>query len=216
MERETNPLPESVVQEQVNSSLTKEETPLVPRVLPQTQAFLNDVINTEAYQELDERTRELISIYFGTDTTLEKLMGIARVSSRERVRQIIIAGMKKLWQDLPPSLKEQHQKERVIQLKKSEARKGKKHTPETRAKMSEAHKGRLSPMKGRRHTPETRAKISEAHKGKKHTPETRAKISEALKGRLSPMKGRRHTPETRAKMSEAHKTQWAKRKKNKG
>ncbi len=59
---------------------------------------------------------------------------------------------------------------------------GKRHTPETRAKMSAAKKGKPGNWLGKSHTPETRAKISAAKKGKKgtpHTPETRAKISAA-------------------------------------
>ena len=37
-------------------------------------------------------------------------------------------------------------------------------------------------FEGRRHTPETKAKLSELNKGKKLSPETKAKISEAQKG----------------------------------
>ena len=97
---------------------------------------------------------------------------------------------------------------------------GKKHSPETRQKMSEAKKGKSSHMKGRKHTPESRRKMSEAlkgkpspMKGKKHSPETRRKVSEAKKGR-------KHSPETRQKMSEAHKGeknhQWGKPSPNRG
>jgi hypothetical protein len=54
--------------------------------------------------------------------------------------------------------------------------------------------------KGRKHSPETRAKISATvsarQKGRRLSPETRAKISAALKkGR----KGPKRSPETRAK-----------------
>lgn len=81
---------------------------------------------------------------------------------------------------------------------------GRKHTPETRAKISAAARGRkLSPeacanmsmaAMGRVNTPESRAKMSAAHLGVPRTPETRAKISAGLKGR-------RVSPETRAKIS---------------
>lgn len=46
------------------------------------------------------------------------------------------------------------------------------HTPQSRAKMSEAHKG-----KGHRHTEESRRKLSEAHKGKTFSDISRAKMS---------------------------------------
>ena len=53
---------------------------------------------------------------------------------------------------------------------------GKKHSDETRARMSASHKGIL-------HTKETCIKISESHKGKKLSEETRRKLSEAAKRR---------------------------------
>jgi hypothetical protein len=66
--------------------------------------------------------------------------------------------------------------------------------------------------KGRRASPETRARMKETHigfKGHKHTDETRKRMSIAKKGRpLSPEQcakrvGRTHTAETKAKMSAA-------------
>jgi hypothetical protein len=67
-------------------------------------------------------------------------------------------------------------------------------TPEWRAKIGTANKGRPSPLKGRNLAPETRAKIRETLSGRRRPPETIAKMSEAL---------RNPSPETRAKMSEA-------------
>ena len=60
-------------------------------------------------------------------------------------------------------------------------------SPETRAKMSAANKGR-------KHTPEACTKISAAHRGRKFSPETRAKMSESGKRKVI-------TPEHRAKLS---------------
>lgn len=82
---------------------------------------------------------------------------------------------------------------------------------------TEAH----SAMRGRKHTEETKQKISEAGKLRKQTEETKQKIREALQGvprseeickKMSEgMKGnklwlgRKHTPEARKKMSDAKK-----------
>ena len=57
---------------------------------------------------------------------------------------------------------------------------GRKHTEETRRRMSESHKGK----KGKPHTEESKRRISESHKGKKLGPpseETRRKRSESMK-----------------------------------
>lgn len=89
---------------------------------------------------------------------------------------------------------------------------GRKHSPETLAKMSATAKGRpfseaasagaLAANTGRVYTPEQRAKMSAALKGKglgrHHTAEAKAKMSTGRKGKT-------HTPETKAKMSAAHK-----------
>jgi NUMOD3 motif len=56
---------------------------------------------------------------------------------------------------------------------------GQKHSPEARAKMSAAQKGRP----GHPHTVEARAKISAAQKGRKKSVEARAKISAAKRRR---------------------------------
>ena len=89
---------------------------------------------------------------------------------------------------------------------------GKKHTEETKAKLSTAFEGnqgklntpesiakRSATLRGRHLSKETREKISAAQRGRKRvplTPEVRAKISASNRGR-------QHTLEARAKMSAA-------------
>jgi group I intron endonuclease len=70
---------------------------------------------------------------------------------------------------------------------------GKKHTEETRRKMSEAHKGRKhGPM-----SEEQKAHYSELYRGKKLSEETRARMSAAKTGRV-------FSDETRQRISDAH------------
>lgn len=120
------------------------------------------------------------------------------------------------------------------------------HTPETRAKISRTLTGRA----GRRHSDETRRKISEAHKGKIVSPETGARISagkrnpppevrarmsaaasrrwaenpaaqtacsqkrwagvdrEVLRQHMLVLNAKAHTPEAKAKRSEAMRRVW--------
>jgi hypothetical protein len=66
-------------------------------------------------------------------------------------------------------------------------------------------------MKGRKHSPETIAKMRAAQLGKHHTPEARAKMSAAKKGRkltdeqLVNVRARHQDPEYRARMSASKK-----------
>src|SRR4029077_10823087 len=72
------------------------------------------------------------------------------------------------------------------------ARIGKKLTPETRAKISIAHRGRI-------HSAESRANMSKAHKGQGQTPEVLEKMAAARRGK--PM-----SAEHKAKISAANKS----------
>jgi hypothetical protein len=64
-----------------------------------------------------------------------------------------------------------------------EGRSGFKHTQETIAKMSAAHKGKPNGRLGYKHSPETRAKMSASGKGKIISESQRAKVSAFHKGR---------------------------------
>lgn len=96
---------------------------------------------------------------------------------------------------------------------------GRKHSEETKAKISAASKGRAVSLEQRekisnaligiKRTEEQNENNRQARLGKKLTLEHRAKIGEASRGRPSPNKGKTLSVETRAKMSEAAKARWA-------
>ena len=86
-------------------------------------------------------------------------------------------------------------------------REGRPHTPESRAKLSAAHKGKII-------SPETRAKLSTATKGRPKSeehkakiaaahsrPETKAKLRAANGGANHHLYGKHHTEATKAKIS---------------
>ncbi len=61
-------------------------------------------------------------------------------------------------------------------------RKGSKHTEDTIKLMRKIHKGQTCPMKGKKHSEESRMKMSLIKKGKKHSKESRMKMSLIKKG----------------------------------
>lgn len=74
---------------------------------------------------------------------------------------------------------------------------GFKHTEETRKKLSDAHRGKPSPMKGKCHSSKAKEKMSASRKGKPKSPEHKAKMADSHKGK--------HLSEaTKQKISEAH------------
>ena len=91
-----------------------------------------------------------------------------------------------------------------------EGRLGLKASEETKAKMSESHKGKNTWSKGCKRSDEDRKRISESLKQqwvngdrKGHSEETRKKIGNALKGRTNgAWLGRNHSEETLKKMKE--------------
>lgn len=84
---------------------------------------------------------------------------------------------------------------------------GIKRSDETKLLMSLNNVG----FRGRKHSEETRKKMSESHKGfgKPHTEETKRKLSEIAKRRKSnPMTGRKHSEKSRQLMSQKAKLRY--------
>jgi len=188
--------------------------------------FLLLSVKLGLFSQLDERSKKLIIQRATTTGPLDSLRDVAGVTTRERVRQIIVEGLRTIHEKIPPELKEHYNLGEILSLDY-----GKKtiFSPEARAKISAAHKGRPSPMRGRTHSQETRDRMSAAHKGRTHSQETRDRISAALKnkwqdqgyhdrisaahkGRPSPMRGRTHSQETRDRISAALKNKWQEKK----
>ena len=92
-----------------------------------------------------------------------------------------------------------------VRQKLSKASTGKRHTDETRRKMSESREGAKNPMYGKPRSDDTKRKISEANTGKKRSDEVKQKLSEARKGEKHPFYGKSLSEEHRRKLSEAHK-----------
>lgn len=80
---------------------------------------------------------------------------------------------------------------------------GRKHTEESKSKMRDAAKGRIS-------SPQNKKSIKKANTGRKHTEEAKQKMKKSWAKRSfrNNKKGRKHTEESKQKMKDA----WAKKK----
>lgn len=76
---------------------------------------------------------------------------------------------------------------------------------ETAAKISVAHKGRISPLRGRPISEEHKRKDSIAHLGKRHSPQSRLKNSFSHRGCKAWNKGKNYSEERKKEMSECAK-----------
>lgn len=71
---------------------------------------------------------------------------------------------------------------------------------ETRKKMSESKQGDKHPWRGRRHTEESKRKMSKSHTGKVFSDEHRAKLSKVKSGKGNPLYGKRFTDDEKTAM----------------
>lgn len=83
----------------------------------------------------------------------------------------------------------------------SQATLGRKHSPETKLKMSASKAGRKNPNLSRKFSVETRKKMSDARMGKKLSAETRLRMSESRSGEKSCFFGKKLSPEHRKSIS---------------
>jgi group I intron endonuclease len=111
----------------------------------------------------------------------------------EETRQKMSLAHKLRWESISPETRQQYT-ERM--RAPGPWNTGKKLSPEHRAKVGAAGKGRIQ-------TPEKRAKLSALQKGRIKSPEERANLSTGHKGLPSGMKGKKHTEEAKAKVRAA-------------
>jgi hypothetical protein len=84
-----------------------------------TYEYLKDIIRTDSWSLLDTREQTLIIGYLTDDKPLDNFKSIAGVSSRERVRQIIVGGIRRTYKFAPLELKLKYSGEEILKLKKS-------------------------------------------------------------------------------------------------
>jgi len=80
---------------------------------------------------------------------------------------------------------------------------GGKHSEETKRKIRNKLKGKISPQKGAKLSDETKEKLKFVQLGRTHSKETKKKISMSKKGQISPRKGVKLSEETKRKISES-------------
>jgi len=75
---------------------------------------------------------------------------------------------------------------------------------ETKKKISKAIRGEKHPWFGKKHTKESKEKMSKSSIGKKHTNESKLKMSKSRSGEKNHFYGKHHTEETKLKISKNH------------
>src|SRR5512142_2687235 len=112
-------------------------------IRPQTREFLDAARTAGADQAVDERRRWLIDLYFSFRISAADLGAEAGVSGSQ-VSRLIRSGLVTIWEHLPPELQAVHPVEQVIFLREHSGRGQKRQpmTPEHRARISEAHRGK--------------------------------------------------------------------------
>lgn len=89
--------------------------------------------------------------------------------------------------------------------------KGRRHSDETRKRMSESHKG-IKNFQGHHHSEETKRKMAEAHRGKPMPDEIKIKISNANSGSNHFLYGKHHSNYTKRLMSIKKQEYWKNKK----
>lgn len=69
--------------------------------------------------------------------------------------------------------------------------------------LKESIRGKNNPFYGKKHTEQTKIKLSQAHIGKTHTDEAKIKMSKSRTGVCNNFYGKQHTDESKRKMSES-------------
>lgn len=93
---------------------------------------------------------------------------------------------------------------------------GRKHTEETKQKLSELKKGKPSPRKGKHLSDETKEKLRQANLGKKASDETKAKLKGLHSGENHWTYGKPRSEETKRKISETLKRRALERREQSG
>lgn len=175
-------------------------------------AFVREILfSFDSEEEMNEKERELITLdvcnsdeYY--NIALGGQGGCLVLSENHPKREATIAKIKNAQLENSELLSERARRQHI---EKNIGMYGKKHTDETKRKMSESGK-KIDRywVRGRIVSDETREKLRLANVGKKMSDEARRKMSENhpnAKGEKNPMYGRKHSEETRKKISEKNK-----------
>lgn len=151
----------------------------------------------------DKFVREVLGMYETQETMLEEESKIVDDDfvNRDDTYNVIKGGTGVFHTYNSDDTKQKISDTRKRKIKSGEiilGMQGKKHSEETKKKMSASAKG--LPV-----SEETKRKISESLKGNCLSEETRRKISIAQQGRIGGMKDKKHSEETKRKMSLAQK-----------
>lgn len=169
------------------------DTPIAG-VCQKTHEFVMESIKRGLYRSLDAQTRNLIGLYFGTESSIRELLPYARKEdgrsfSPPKTSRLILEGLKTMWEGLPENIKNNFPKEEVIKLKDSRitsSRTLEKKRIGTKGQWEDGNKKSrlMTGLRRAKQTPAFREKMSRIAKSPAFTaptPEKSKKISDGLK-----------------------------------
>ena len=167
------------------------DSPIPSGVKIETFKFLQAAKASGSFEKIDEDWQEVINTYYSTDVGIDDLVRDFGKGSNKTLRKHIVLKLGDLWDNLPPYLQEMCPKGEAVCLK---TKAGRRHTPETLAKMSKVQKGKIITPEARRklsiaktgfsHSLATKLEMSRTRTGKSKSPETRARIAEGQRRRI--------------------------------
>lgn len=169
-------------------------------VSSETYGFLIAAQVHNAFDNIDSTTRNSIAIYYGTGISLTELPNyIGAKGNKTTVRNRILKGLDRAWEQLPLQAQLQFPKEQVIKLKDIYI------SPRLVARRREIAVTLWQDINYRK-------KNIETHRRKtNNNPGVISKIQEISHGRKPPMEGKHHTPATIEKIKSSIQKSWNQR-----
>jgi hypothetical protein len=169
------------------------------------------ILDDITWEEACEKEKEFILLYGRINLNNGILCNftdggegvLGTIFSKERLLKMSLSMKGKMVKEKHPLFGKKHTDDSKIKM--SEKLLGKKMSPERLKKHSFTFSGEKNPMFGKRHSEETKKIISQRNTGRKHSDDVKKKMSESRRGEMNGNYGKKNSEATRRKMSQNRK-----------